>query len=62
MAENEIDLKEKAGQPKLAEIDGQKIEQHPLPDQIELDRYLASKEAARKGRGFKITKMRSGGA
>ena len=53
-------LKKKADQPKSAEVDGQKVEQHSLRDQIEMDRYLASKKATRSGRGFRITKMKSG--
>lgn len=55
-------LKDKASQPKSVEIDGQKVEQHSLKDQIEMDRYLASKKATRSGRGFRITKMKSGGS
>ena len=55
-------LKKKADQPKSAEVDGQKVEQHSLKDQIEMDRYLASKKATRSGRGFRITKMKSGGS
>lgn len=55
-------LKDKANQPKSVEIDGQKVEQHSLKDQIEMDRYLASKKATRSGRGFRITKMKSGGS
>ncbi len=55
-------LQKKADQPKSVEIDGQKVEQHSLKDQIEMDRYLASKKATRSGRGFRITKMKSGGA
>ena len=34
------------------------VEQHPLRDQIEADRYLASKDAARKpGLGIKFAKI-----
>ena len=34
------------------------VEQHPLPDQIEADRYLASKEAAGKTkRGLRFNKL-----
>ena len=55
-------LKDKANQPKSVEIDGQKVEQHSLKDQIEMDRYLASKKATRSGRGFRITKIKSGGS
>lgn len=52
-----------AQQPKIVEVDGQRMEMHSLKDQIELDRYLASKKAAAAGRrGFRITKMRAGGA
>ena len=55
-------LKKKADQPKSAEVDGQKVEQHSLRDQIAMDRYLASKLAMKRGRGFRVTKMKSGGA
>lgn len=52
-----------AQQPKVVEVDGQRMEMHSLKDQIELDKYLASKKAAATGRrGFRITKMRAGGA
>ena len=55
-------LKDKVNQPKSVEIDGQKLEQHSLKDQIAMDRYLASKLAMKRGRGFRVTKMKSGGA
>ena len=55
-------LKDKLNQPKSVEIDGQKVEQHSLKDQIAMDRYLASKLAMKRGRGFRVTKMKSGGA
>nr|DAI45317.1 MAG TPA: hypothetical protein [Caudoviricetes sp.] len=55
-------LKDKVNQPKSVEIDGQKVEQHSLKDQIAMDRYLASKLAMKRGRGFRVTKMKSGGA
>jgi hypothetical protein len=35
--------------PASAETDGTRVTQHNLKDQIELDRYLASKQAAQKG-------------
>ena len=38
------------------------VEQHSLKDQIAMDRYLASKLAMKRGRGFRVTKMKSGGA
>lgn len=56
-------LRQRATEPKSAEVDGQKVEQHSLADQIAFDRYLASKQAAESGkRGFRITKMKAGGA
>lgn len=56
------ELKKLATRPKSAEVDGQKVENHTLADQIELDRYLASKKAAESGRrGFRIAKMKAGG-
>lgn len=58
---DEDKLKQKADQPKSAEIDGQKVEQHSLREQMELDRYLAAKRATRRGPGFKISKMKAGG-
>ena len=51
-------LREAAEQPAKATVDGQSVEQHPLRDQIEADRYLASKDAARKpGLGIKFAKI-----
>ena len=54
-------LKKKADQPKSAEVDGQKVEQHSLKNQIEMDRYLASKKAIRSGRGFALSGTAVGG-
>ncbi len=49
-------LREAARQPAKASVDGQSVEQHPLKDQIEADRYLASKKAAKaKGLGIRIS-------
>ena len=51
-------LREAARQPAKASVDGQSVEQHPLKDQIEADRYLASKDAAKKpGLGIKFAKI-----
>ena len=51
-------IRENASQPEKASVDGQSVEQHPLKDQIEADRYLASKDAARKpGLGIKFAKI-----
>ncbi len=49
--------------PKSAEVDGQRVEQHSLKDQIEADKYLASKDAVKKrGSGLKFSKMCHSGA
>ncbi|NUQ49949.1 MAG: hypothetical protein HUU27_08530, partial [Phycisphaerae bacterium] len=50
-------ITENAKGPKRAQGDAGSVEQHPLPDQIEVDRYTASKEAAKKGLGVKMTKV-----
>ena len=34
-----------ASGPKFAEVDGQRVEQHTLTEQIAADKYLASKDA-----------------
>ena len=49
--------------PAKASSDGSSVEQHPLPDQIAADKYLASKTAAQtKGLGIKFTKLSPPGA
>lgn len=56
--ELEEQLKQNAQKPAKATGDAGSVEQHPLRDQIELDRYLNSKKAAkRKGLGIRITKI-----
>lgn len=56
-------IRENAAGPKSAEIDGQKVEQHSLKDQMEADKYLASKKAMKsRNSGLKITKMSHSGA
>lgn len=50
-------IKENAQGPKRAQGDAGSVEQHDLKDQIEADRYLSSKEAARKGLGVRMTKV-----
>ena len=63
MAETVEDaIRENAQGPKRAQGDSGSVEQHPLPEQIEADRYLASKEAARKGLGIRMTKVVPPGA
>lgn len=50
-------IKENAAGPAKASGDAGSVEQHKLSEQIEADRYLASKEAAkRKDRGLRINK------
>ena len=49
--------------PKSAEVDGQRVEQHSLKEQIAADKYLASKNAVkRRGSGLKFSKMTHPGA
>ncbi|MBI1373649.1 MAG: hypothetical protein GC159_13045 [Phycisphaera sp.] len=64
MAEDLKDsIRENAEAPAEAAADGQHVKQHPLPDQIEADRYLESKQAARKkGLGIKLVKLSPPGA
>ena len=52
-----------ASGPKSAEVDGQRVEQHPLTEQIAADKYLASKDAVKRhGSGLKFSKMTHSGA
>ena len=56
-------IKRNASGPKSAEIDGQKVEQHSLPDQIAADEYLASKKAVKsRNSGLKFSKLCHSGA
>ena len=56
-------IRKNAAGPKSAEVDGQKVEQHALPDQIAADAYLASKKAVKsRNSGLKITKLSHSGA
>jgi hypothetical protein len=49
---------ENAQGPAEAHGDAGGMKQHPLPDQIEADRYLESKKASRsKGLGIKLKKL-----
>ncbi|MCL4743587.1 MAG: hypothetical protein KJZ54_15440 [Phycisphaerales bacterium] len=51
-------IKDNAAGPARAAVDGQSVEQHSLRDQIDADRYLASKEAVRrKDRGLRLTRL-----
>ena len=56
-------IRKNASGPKSAEVDGQKVEQHSLPDLIAADAYLASKKAVKsRNSGLKITKLSHSGA
>lgn len=56
-------IRQNAAGPKSVEVDGQKVEQHSLPDQIEADKYLASKKAMKsRNSGLKFSKMSHSGA
>ena len=55
-------ISENAMSPKRAQGDSGSVEQHDLKDQIEADRYLASKEAAKKGLGVRMVKVVPPGA
>ena len=50
-------IQESAQQPAEVSVDGQTVKQQPLGDQIAADRYLASKEAAKKRLGVRMTKV-----
>ena len=59
MAEElEDTIRQNAAGPKRAKGDSAEMEQHSLPDQIAADRYLASKNAAKKkGLGATFKKL-----
>ncbi len=56
-------IEQNAAGPKRARGDSGEVEQHSLKDQIEADRYLASKKAVKEKRlGLRISKMVAPGA
>ena len=55
-------IRENAQGPRRAQNDSGSMEQHSLSEQIEADRYLASKEAMKKGPGFRMTRLSPPGA
>ncbi|HNO80454.1 MAG TPA: hypothetical protein PKN33_20595 [Phycisphaerae bacterium] len=55
-------IKDNAMGPKRAQGDAGSVEQHALTDQIAADRHLASKDAAKKGLGVRMTKVIPPGA
>ena len=51
-------IAENAAGPAKASVDSQSVEQHPLSDVIEADRYRESKKASRKpGIGIRFAKL-----
>ncbi len=55
-------IAENATGPKRASGDTGSVEQHPLPEQIAADKYLAAKKAAQsKGLGIRLAKISPGG-
>jgi hypothetical protein len=51
-------IRDNARQPAKAASDSISVEQHSIRDQIEADRYLASKVAAhKKGLGLRVAKL-----
>ncbi len=51
-------IRDNAAGPAKASGDSGSVEQHPLRDQIEADRYLASKQAAKsKSRGLRLSRL-----
>lgn len=55
-------IRDNAVGPKKAQGDSGSVEQHSIAEQIEADRYLASKEAAKQGLGIRMTKVVPPGA
>jgi len=55
-------IRENAEGPAEARGDSGSVRQHPLKDQIEADRYLASKEAVKSGLGVRFKKLIPPGA
>lgn len=64
MAEDlEQTIRDNAQGPARAQGDSGSVQQHPLPDQIDADRYLESRKASRaKGVGVKFAKLVPPGA
>ena len=65
MADEPLDdtIRENAKGPAEAHGDAGGVKQHSLRDQIEADRFLASKQAVKsKSRGVRFTKIRPPGA
>jgi len=56
-------IRDNAAGPKRAQGDAGSVEQHPLPDQIEAAKFLASAEAAKKpAKALRLTRLIPPGA
>jgi len=56
-------IRDYAAQPAKASVDGQSVEQHSLPDQIEAAKFLASAQAAKKpAKALRLTRLIPPGA
>jgi len=56
-------IEDNAQQPRHVNVDGVDVEQHPLKDQVEADRYLSSKTGVGKPtRGLRFNVMKPPGA
>ena len=55
-------IRQNAAGPRRARGDSGEMEQHPLREQIEADRYLNSKQAVNNGLGVKRSKLIPPGA
>ena len=51
-------IEQNAVGPKQASADGVNVQQHPLPDQIAADKYLAGKRAVSKNPGKAFTRVK----
>ena len=60
--ELDTSIRENASGPRKASGDSGSIEQHPLREQIEADRYLNSKQAVKNGLGVRKSKLVPPGA
>lgn len=55
-------IEENAKGPKSVFVDGERVEAHPLKDQIEADKYINGKAAAQVGLGLRYVKLSPPGA
>lgn len=61
--EIKVDIEKTANQPKSVMVDGERVEQHSLPDQIAADKYLRQIAARKKRRlPIQIVALRHPGA